>query len=897
MTPRRRRSESTGLPAGVAWMVSRLLPESYAEAMLADLDELLKERATRGASRLATLAWCWCQVVRPATLLLALSLARRAEPARGRAIMWVVDVLAGMARGWHLARRSPARLLLAVSLLGGGAGTCAAVFAAVHAVYLRPLPLPDPDRLLWVYERSEASRFEPGPVAPANVFRWREAAATLDDIAFYWPGCTNKVIAAPDAAPERLCGSRISGNLFDVLGLTAELGRAMNLTDSWSSESQVVVLTNETWRNRFGADPEIVGRSIVLDHVPHVVAGVMPASVVFPEREVELWIPLRFDPTTLDEQWFRASYQGVARLAEGVDKDGALSELTSVQRELQRLFPAPGQNEGVEVGVAPLSDLFVSSSREIVVLLFGAVALLLAIAMLNLASFNALSLEARRREFDLRSALGASHGVQYRGLLGENVLLVGAGTVLALALTNVLLTSFVGSPIATDLFGHTPPVMGPQITVFLGLTAGLMLTVLEPASRRVLSGTAVTGGARVVASAGFVRRARAVVTAQVALAVVLALTAVLLTRTVLALAAVDPGFDTSNRIVATIELTDPPYGEPEQHHGFFRELVRRLEALPEVEAAAVTSQPPLSVVWRVGSAWVESGGTDPVARDVVRRNVGTGYFETMGIPILSGRDFGDGDSFDAPPVAIVNRSFARGYFDGVEPVGRSIALADPAAGDGDRWIRVVGVVGDERQSSPGLASRPEIFTPYEQMRWWTTRVMVHTLSEPESIVVPMRQIVRELDPSLPVYDVKTLEEIRRVSVARERVTASFVGIFAAAALLLSLAGVYGVAAIVARFRQRELALRAALGAAPTRVSGRALSTGLRPALVGLGVGVILAAAGSRFLESLLFGVEALDPLSFAIVGLGFTALATLAGLRPAVRAMRYDLARLLKEER
>ena len=775
--------------------------------------------------------------------------------------------------------RTPGFALAAVATLALGIGANTAVFSVVHAVLLRPLPFEASERLVMVWGRHATIGRETASLP--DFLDWRRDARRFEGMAAVTQTRYN---LAGDGEPEVIRGARATADLFPLLGVGATVGRVFTREEERGGAGRVVMLSDGFWRRRYGAGPDVVGRSIQLSGVPHTVIGVAQPALRL-HHEVDVWAPLVTD-TTLGR---RADFLTViGRLRPGVTVAQAQEELSTIAARLEREYPE--SNSGWSAEVVGLQEDMVGGVRPALLVFMGAVGLVLLIACANVANLMLARITAREREVTIRAALGASRRRLARQLLTESVALALAGGIAG------LLLAVWGVQAVRLLEPGTLPRAGDvnlDLGV-LGFTLGLSLATgvlfgLVPAWRvlgRDLQG-GLKDGRGTAGSA--VRRARsALVLAEVALAFMLLVGAALLLRSFDRLQRVDPGFTGHGLLTARIALPRNEYPEAERRVAFGTELLERLGATAGVRGAALVSDPPLGgnpPAWSflIGGAPQPAPG---VVQDALVYFASPDFFTLFGIPLLAGRPFSAADRADAAPVALIGRALAERYWPGRSPLGQRITFGDPA--DSAGWLTIVGVVGDVSQETLAAPAYPQAYIPVSQFAPRSMVVAVRGGSDPLALLPTLKARVAELDPALPLSDIATMDQVVAATLARPRLNASLLGGFALAALLLAGVGIYGVITYGVVQRTRELGIRMALGAGAARLRREVVRQGLLPVAVGIGLGAAGAMAGTRVLRSLLFGVEATDPLTFAAVTVFLLLVALAASYLPARRASRTD---------
>jgi putative ABC transport system permease protein len=871
-------------PAREAEIVEELtqhLEDHYEELIAggADEDEAYR-RALRELDEREFLAQGLCRVERrPQSQHAALG-------APGR-VNVLTDFLHDLRYAARMLAKNPGFTAVAVIALAVGVGANSVIFSAVNTILLRPLPYKDPDRLVMVFEDAGALGYPRDTPAPANFIDWRDQNKVFDGMAALADVSVNLTGAGE---PERLDGKRVSASLFPTLGVEPQLGRWFTPEEDQPGANRVVMLSHRLWQRRFGSDPAIVGKTIMLNGAGFSVVGVMPESFQFPEREDQFWIPIAFSQNEAARRG--AHYlQVVARLKPGVSLAQAQAEMSAIAARLQQQYP--DQNTGLGAAVVPLHEQMVGNMRTVLLVLLGAVGFVLLIACANVANLLLARAAARQKEIATRIALGASRLRLVRQFLTESVLLavLGGGVGLLLSVWGVrVLKAFIPDNIS-QAKEITVDARVLVFTLLVSLLTGLVFGIAPAlqATNFNLNETLKEGGRGPALGGRGNRIRRTLVVAEVAVSLVLLIGAGLLVNSFLRLRNVDPGFRTDH--VLTMSVTLPPLKYPDhaRREAFYTELIDRVEALPGVKSAAVASQIPLikqgdsvGVVFE-GRPLPEPGKENIVATRVVSPL----YFETMGIRLLRGRVFNNQDRIGSPVVAVISDSMARRYWPGEDPVGKRLCPGRPKTPED--WVTVVGVVNDVLQYGLDADQKPQMYLSYQQSDYFSPRrLVVSTSVEPESLTSAVRGAVWSIDKDQPVSDIETMEAVLSDSIARQRFSALLLGVFGLVALLLAAVGIYGVMSYTMAQRTHEIGLRMALGARKWDVLKLAVGQALKLVLVGVGAGLAASLILTRVMTSLLFGVSSTDPVTFAGISLVLVAAGVLASYIPARRATKVD---------
>ncbi|MBN1208343.1 MAG: ABC transporter permease [Myxococcaceae bacterium] len=792
-------------------------------------------------------------------------------------------------------RKSPAFTLVAVLCLALGIGANAAIFSVVDAVLLRPLPYAQPERLVRIFE-TQPGRGPgwKGSVSWENYRDWAEQMQGLSGLAAYTQQSRN--LSGAEGA-ERLRAIAATANLFDVLGAHPRLGRGFQAGEDEPGAAPVVVVSEGLWQRRFGANPSLVGQTLTLDGQPHTVIGVMPDKARFPAgSQTDLFIPFLREADGTDR---RGSHflAVIGRLRDGLTLEAANTELRQVARRIEEAWPA--QQTGRSAEAVALAETVVGQARPALLILLGAVGLVLLIACANVANLLLARAATRRQEVSIRLALGASRARIVRQMLVESLLLSTAGAGLGL-----LLAGWGLSALETLVQRALPltdgvPLQGRMLGFLLLVATGsAVLFGLVPALRATrgeLRAGLTESGARASASGSHHRFRSGLVVAEIALSLILLVGAGLLMRGFYTLLHTEPGLDASNVLTAHLPVPAGKYTPEQLAPRLYEPVLERVRSLPGVKSAALISMLPIQSAWTNGGYAVDGEpppepGKEPLAE---YRITSPGFFRTLGIPLLAGRDFTDADSRQGEMSIIINQALAQRHFKDQRAVGRRLVLDNEPA-------TIIGVVGDVRQA--GLDRQPlaEIHMPYNHPGFggWIqdATLVLKTRVPPASVTSALREAVRAVDTDQPIYEVLTMEEVISRSVAGRRLNLLLLGTFALIALVLATAGLYGVISYLVAQRTREIGIRVALGARTRDVVWLVMRQGALLAAMGIGVGLVGALGLSRLVESLIYGVSARDPLTFGALAALLGCVALLATWLPARRAARVDPVIAIKSE-
>jgi putative ABC transport system permease protein len=733
-----------------------------------------------------------------------------------------------------------------------------------------------------VYETSRTGD-NPRFVTSAPTFMdWQQQSRAFSSMAAFLEAGYN--LAGSDA-PERVGGARVTGDFFRTLGVAPALGRALTGDDDRSDAARSAVLSWRLWQNRFAGDPGVIGRTVTLDERPYTVIGVMPADFRFPSADVAVWVPAQWSPQQLQSPAARGGHgwNVVARLHAGVTLAQARTEMETIADRLSAEYPDFQAKFGAAVYSLP--DEAVGEVRTGLLVLMGAVGLVLLIACANVANLMLARAATRQREMAIRSAIGASRRALVRQLLTESLVLALGGGTLGLLLATWgtgLLASLEWAGVPADAL-----VVDWRIATFAAGTSLLtgVLFGLAPALQAAMPdlNDVLKDGNKGSAGLGRGRMRDSLLVAEVALSLMLLVGAGLLVRSFVRLQATDPGFTTAHALTARVQLPGVTYADTLRRAAFHRELLERLGALPGVRSAALASGLPFSGVDAAYGFWAD--GQSYAASDVPVATfyaVSPAYFASLEVPLRRGRLFTDDDRMNGHRVALVNERLARQYFPGEDPVGRVVRVANPD----DTGFEIVGIVADTRHGSLTTVAPPQLYVPLAQRPGLGISIVLRTTGDPDALASAVQREVRALNGTLPVSQVRSFQALVDEAMARPRVTALLLGVFAALALALAVVGIYGVIAYGVAQRTHEFGIRMALGAARGDVVRQVLRQAMGLAGIGIAVGLVAAAGLSRLLESLLFQVSATDPLTYLGLAALVAGVALVAAYIPARRATR-----------
>jgi putative ABC transport system permease protein len=785
--------------------------------------------------------------------------------------------------------KNPAFTSIAIVAIALGIGANTVIFSAVNAVLLRRLPFKNPEQLVMVWENAAHLGFPKNTPSPPNFVDWQRQNTVFTGMAAISERSFNLTGVGE---PERLDGRRVSANLFDLLGVPALLGRTFVPEDDRPG-SHVVLASYSLWQRRFGSDPGIIGRAVMLNGETYTVVGVMPRAVHLPgygNWNDELWVPIAF---TNEEATQRGNHflEVIARIKPGITLRQAQAEMETIAARLATQYPR--YNTRIGAKVTPLHEELVGDIKPALFILFGAVGFVLLIACANVANLLLARAAVREKEIALRLALGASRSRLTRQFLTESVLLalLGGGFGLLLALAGIrVLKMFIPATISqTQTISIDLKVL--VFTALLALLTGIVfgLAPATHASNSNLNDSLKEGSRDSAAGRKGNRLRDLLVVGEVAVSFILLIGAGLLINSFLHLRNLDPGFRADHLLTMKVDLSEQRYPDRERRSVFFGEVLRGIRALPGVQSVAVAGNLPLTYNGDSTGISVE-GIPDPPPDewpDVIFRAIGPGYFSTMGIPMIRGRDFTDQDKADSKNVVVISEKTARHYWPGKDPIGKRLK---PGSTTSDvPWREVIGVVKDVRQNDFIAEPKMQMYFTYRQLKDLAANALiVRTSVEPMTLTISVRNAIWAVDKNQPVADIDTMDQIVSEAIARQRFSMLLLGIFAALALVLAAMGIYGVMSYSVAQRTHEIGIRMALGARRADVLKMTVKQGLKLVSIGMMLGLAAAFLLTRVLASLLFGISSTDPITFLGISLVLLAVAILASYLPALRATKVD---------
>ena len=791
--------------------------------------------------------------------------------------------------------RAPRFTVPAVLALALGIGATSAIFSVVRGVLLDPLPYRDPDRIVSIWEGNASRNRMRNVIASANFVAWKERNRSFEYLGMTGPARLNFLF---DGQPYEISGAAASSDVFNALGVQPLLGRTFSADEDLRDNDNVIVISHEFWQSRLGGRGDVVGSTVNANGRPRTVIGVMPPRFTIEGQKASFYITYGWTLEQLRASPGRGSSHAVARLREGVTVQQAQDEMRTMMLALEK--EQPRRNTGWSAVAIPIHELTTETIRPALLVLSGAVLLVLLISCVNVANLLLARSAARQRELGLRTALGAGRGRLLRQMLTESLLLASCGGVAGLLLAFLFhgaLLALVADRIPVPRLDQVRldlPVVG--FTMLLALGTGLLFGLVPALVGTASANDALREGGR-HGSGPRARRALAtLVVAEVALSLVLLTGAGLLIRSFMRLQNIDPGFRAEGVFTARVSLPGARYSTSAAATTFFQSAVAKVQQLPGVQSAAAISFLPLAGPGMGTSFYradrpVPPDGQQP-STEV--RPITPNFFKTMGIPHRAGRDIADTDRADSPLVAVVGEELVRRVFPGEDPIGKRLQVA--IGRPGGMNVEIVGVVGDIKFASLDADTRPAVYIPMPQLSIGLATLVARTELDPLSLSNSVGGAVRSIDPELPLADVRSMEEVVDVTLARTRTVSVLLTAFAVIALLLASVGVYGVMAYSVSQRTQEIGVRMALGATAESVFRLVLGQALKLVGIGVAAGLIAAALLAQLLDSLLFQTAPLDPLTFALTAVVLTLVATLASYVPARRSTRVAPIEALRAE-
>ena len=791
--------------------------------------------------------------------------------------------------------RAPRFSVPAILALALGIGATSATLSVVRGVMLEPLPYRDPDRIVTIWETNPGRNIRRNVIAPTNFLAWRERMRSFENLGMMAPARLSLVIGN---TPEEVEGMFASSDVFAILGVRPAIGRAYTSNEDVQGNDRVMVVSHDFWQTRFGGRADFVGTTIRANGVPRTIVGVMPEGFTLVGQKASFLIPYGVDVEQLRAAQGRGTSNGIARLRDGVTLEQASAEMRNLM--LVRQQEASRLNTGWSAVLVPVHEQMVEPIRPALLILTGAVILVLFIACVNVANLLLARSTVRQRELGIRAALGAKRRRLLAQLLSESLALGAAGGLAGLALAFALhrgLLALVANRIPVPRLEQVAldmPMLALTMAIALvtGVLFGFVPAIVTTGSidETLRDGGRHGGGPRSRRILG------GLVVAEVALSLVLLAGAGLLIRSFIRLQSIDPGFKSEGVLTARVQTPGVRYQTPAARAAFYNGVLARISALPGVDQAAGVTFLPMGRGLGMRTSYWRSDRPQPApgegsSADI--RPITPGFFKTMAIPVVAGRDFTAADQTESPRVTIISETAARRVFPGEDPIGRRI---DVFIGDPGPPYEIVGVVKDIKMASLDVDVYPIVYIPYTQLSPGVMTLVVRTNGDPRSLATGVAAAVHELDAELPVADVQPMDDVVAFTIARPRVIMTLLVAFAVMAILLAGVGVYGVMAYSVGQRTREIGVRLAMGATNGMVFRMVLGQAFTLAAIGVAVGLVVAAGATRMLQTLLYDTEPRDPSTFAIAALVLIAVAMLASYVPARRGTRIALAEALHPE-
>ncbi|MBN9615376.1 MAG: ABC transporter permease [Acidobacteriales bacterium 59-55] len=797
----------------------------------------------------------------------------------------------------RLLRRTPGFTVTAVLVMALGIGATVALFTVVHSVVMKPLPFRNSGRLMDIAETDTHSAMpEHNFVASADFFDWQKQARGFEQMALYGETIYS-LSGSAGQLPEQVDAQETSWNLFPTLGVEAVFGRLFTASDDNAEANGTVVITWGLWKRRYSGDPSVVGRTILLNSKPYTVIGVLPAWFAYPNAKAQLWTAVRHEET---KTWFTRShgahnFQVVGRIAPGVSPAQSQAELSAIQARIRQQFPVGPISDAAVL--TPLLESEVGKIKPALYVLFAATGCLLLIACLNIANLLVARAASRRKESAIRTALGGNRWRLIREQVMESLLLSlaggGLGLVLAWGVVEWLVKVRTDLPRVSSIqLDGAAILFGLGAMTLCGLIAGLV-PALSLDDRQMLN-TLQDASRSHAGSRDKVRLRRALLTAEVALTMILLTSAGLLLKSYQRLRAVNLGCATHNVLTMKLGLSEARYGTPTERLAFFEQLLDRVRAMPGVEAAGLDTTLPGTGHQR-DDAFTLKEAPPPATGTYLGatvRIVDPGFFQTMQIPLIRGRFFQNKERLNNANVAIVTPAFAHKFFPNSDPIGKHV---DDGNFDGPHVFEIVGVVGDTRETLAGQM-QPTIYYPLYRGSNGFAYLVIRGRGDVEDFALPAQKIIASMDPDLAVGDILTMEQILGKASLDANFNATLLVFFALLSLVLAGVGIFGVLSYLVAQRTQEIGIRMALGAQRDRVLGHVLLDGLKPALIGLMLGLVGSVVAGRLIRSMLYATRPLDPIVFVLVSVVLLTVAGAACMAPAWRASRLDPMQALRTE-
>lgn len=817
-----------------------------------------------------------------------------------RGVRGVEDLMSDVRYAARSLWRDRALTIAGVATLALGVGATTAVFSAVNAVMLRDLPFAQPERLVQVWEENPDRDWYKQTAAPANYLDWREQVPSFSGAAAY-ADFRESLTLLGHGDPTVLVGVTVTGNFFSVLGVAPRYGRGFDDGDDWDAGQRPIVISHRLWRSRFDGNPATIGQSVSFGGArPWQIVGIMPEEFGFPSADIDVWKPMLWGRESRALASFRRAHwlRVIARLQPSASLASADASLQTVVRRLQTQYPVTNTRMGA--GITPLHEWVVGNTKRPLLVLLAAAGVLLLIACANVGNLLLVHSLGRARDVALRYALGATRRRVARQALTESLVLSGFGSVAGFALgwlgaRALLAMQPQGMLPVTDIaLDYRVLIFAIALTALSGILFGLAPAV---SATRHSPAEALNAGGRTFASSRVRRWGRHLVVAEVALAAMLMVGGGLLLRSYERVSKVEPGFDPSGVLTASVSIPAARYDSASRVLGFFASLTERIQALPGVEQVALVRQLPVTTNSWSSDFSVEGRPLSDYGTEVLHREMTGSYFRAMRVPLVRGRTFTDADAIGATPVVLINDALAKQYFKDQDPIGQRLAFTRTPDST-TVWRTVVGIVGSEHQATLTSPARIEIFEPFSQSWRRSMTLVIRTApgSDPMTLARPLRRSVRDLDSLLAVTDVRSMSDVHGAAMSRERFISTLVLAFALTGVVLALVGVFGVLAQLVQARSREMGIRLALGAQQSQVKWLVVRNGATLLGVGLAAGLLGALGVTRVLTTLLYEIAPTDALTYAGVAVLIAIAGTVAAWIPARRASAADPAVTLRAE-
>lgn len=796
--------------------------------------------------------------------------------------------------------QTPGFTVVALLTLTFGIGANTALFSVINAVLFRPLPFEQPDRLVQLWENDLQEGDDHNEASIANFLDWRQQSQSFAEMSAFVPRSFNLTDANN---PERVQGQLVSANFFTLLGTRAAFGRTFNRDEDQAGKDGVVILGHGLWQRRFGSDTSILDRTLTLNGKTYKVIGVMPSNIRFPPK-TDLWVPLVFEPSEATNRDRHFLYV-TGRLKPGVSQGQAQSEMNTISRNLAQQYPE--SNTERSVLVVSLHEEFVGPLRPAMIVLLSAVGFVLLIACANVASLFLARAAARQREVAIRAALGASPLRLLRQMLTEGVLLsvIGGvfGLLLALAGVRALVAAIPGNlPIPNlDQVGIDLRVLGFTflVSVLTGILVGLApaFQIAKPNFNETLK----EGGRGNSEGAQRNRLRKVLVVSEVVLAMVLLVGAGLMIKSLFGLLRADPGFNPNNVLTMQLTLAETQYPESTKQAAFYQQVLKGVSTLPGVEAVGAVSNLPLGGTGMTSAIVIEGRPAPPPGQEpeASYRVVSPDYFNAFGIDLISGRQLTEYDNDHSAPVVVINQQLAQRYWPNENPIGKRMIVQRARMGDRrDVSREVVGVVRTYKHWGLDGRTQSEAYVSYLQTPFPSMALVVRSAKDvsPASLTASVTNQIHSVDKNLPVFNVKTMDQVVSESVVPQRLSTMLLGVFAISAMMLAGIGIYGILAYFVTNSTHNIGVRMALGASPGNILKLVVRQGMFLTLVGIGIGALAAVAVARLMKGLLVGVSTTDPVVFAGIALLLALVALMASFIPARRATKVDPLVVLRNE-